>query len=75
MNRQFTDKAIKAAYKYMGKHSALPVITEMQITTIKYNLPPAASCKIKTMALLKAGEGVGRKAWLPMFRKAIWQWA
>lgn len=73
MNRQFTDKEIKAAYKHMGKHPALPVITEMEITTIKYDLPPAASCKVKTMALLEAGESVGRKAWLPTFRKEIWQ--
>lgn len=59
----------------MGKHPALPVITEMEITTIKYDLPPAASCKVKTTAPLEAGEGVGRRAWLPTFRKEVWQWA
>lgn len=58
MNRQLTDKEIKAAYKYVGKHSASPVITGMQMTTIKHDLPPAASCQVKAVALLKAGGGV-----------------
>lgn len=75
MNRQLTDKEIKAAYKYVGKHSASPVIAGMQITTLRHDLPPAASCQVKAVALLKAGEGVWREAWLPAFRKAIWQWA
>lgn len=35
------------------------------VTTIKYYLPPAASGKMNTVTLLKAGEGVGRKALLP----------
>lgn len=35
------------------------------LTTIKCCLPPAASSKINTVTLLKAGEGVGRIALLP----------
>ena len=43
--------------------------------TIKYFLPPAALCKINTVTVLKAAEGVGESTAPTLFRKAIWQQA
>lgn len=45
------------------------------IMTIKYFLPPAALCKINTVTVLKAAEGVGESTAPTLFRKAIWQQA
>lgn len=68
-----TDSSHTRKYKQLPnvwENVQLPVITEMQMTTVEHCFLPAASCEIKTMTLLKAGEGVGRKVLLHAVQKS-----